>query len=205
MQDIIWIKKTLIFLAVCISISASLQIFQEKFIYWRFSLFSEIWRWWTGHWVHVGWIHFILNMLAFICLPFIFPMIRKRFLVFLLFVLPLFISICFYVFFPDVQAYAGLSGVLHGLYMACALVCLQFRKERKFSILVIVLVSGKIVWENIFGSLQTASLIGSSVLIEAHLMGMCVGMLISGVLLLLQKVNPQQFKKLMFIELNQKL
>lgn len=200
MQDLVWIKKTLFLLAVCVSVSACLQVFQEYFIYWRFSFFSEIWRWWTGHWVHVGWIHFILNMLAFICLPFLFPMIRKTFLIFLLLVLSPILSICFYLFFPDVQAYAGLSGVLHGLYMVCALVSLQLKKERKFSILVIALVLGKVIWENIFGALQTASLIGSPVLLEAHLMGMLVGVFIAGVVLLVQKLNPLMAEKRIFSE-----
>ena len=81
----------------------------------------------------------------------------------------------FYFLFPDVEAYAGLSGVLHGLYIACAVYGLQFKKERKFALLVIVLVMAKISWENIFGSTQTAELIGSPVLVEAHLLGTIFG------------------------------
>ena len=169
------IVSILLFLAICISVSASLQVFQQSFIYRSEFGLSELWRWWTAHWVHVGWMHFVLNMLAFLCLPFIFPQIDKRFLVALLLSLPPLISTGFHFLFPDVEAYAGLSGVLHGLYIACAVYGLQFKKERKFALLVIVLVMAKISWENIFGSTQTAELIGSPVLVEAHLLGTIFG------------------------------
>ena len=174
MNDKVLMRKIL-FLAVCLSLSACLQVFQHFFIYWRFSFFSEPWRWWTAHWVHVGWIHYLLNMLAFICLPFIFPQVKIRYLIGLLFSLPLFISFCFYYFYPDIEAYAGLSGVLHGLYVACALYYLQFKAERSFSILVLCLILAKIIWENTFGSLETAELIGSPVLVEAHFLGVIGG------------------------------
>lgn len=86
-------------------------------------------------------------------------------------------QLLFYYFYPNVEAYAGLSGVLHGLYVACALYYLKFKSERQFSTLVLGLVLAKIIWENTFGSLQTAELIGSPVLVEAHLLGVIGGIL----------------------------
>ncbi|MBU3847751.1 MAG: rhombosortase [Candidatus Acinetobacter avistercoris] len=188
MQDQTLLKKIL-FIAICMSISASLQVFQHVFIYWRFSFFEEIWRWWTAHWVHVGWIHYFLNMIAFACLPFIFPHVKTRYLFILLLLLPPLISLSFYYYFSHIEAYAGLSGVLHGLYIAVALYFLKFSKERKFSLLVIVLISAKIIWENIFGSLEVSQLIGSTVLIEAHLLG-----LIWGAILALGYMSYEYFK-----------
>ena len=176
MHDQILIKKIL-FLAISLSFSACLQVFHQFFIYWRSVFFTEPWRWWTAHWVHVGWMHYFLNMLAFVCLPFIFPQVKIRYLIGLLLTLPIFISFCFYYFYPNVEAYAGLSGVLHGLYVACALYHLKFKSERQFSTLVLGLVLAKIIWENTFGSLQTAELIGSPVLVEAHLLGVIGGIL----------------------------
>ena len=198
MHDTKWLRSTLVLLAVCVSVSACLQVFQQYFIYWRFSFFAEPWRWWTGHWVHVGWIHFVLNILAFICLPFIFPAIKRNFLILLFLFLPPCISFGFYYLYPDIQAYAGLSGVLHGLYIACALACVQFKKERKFSLLVLFLILIKIIWENTFGSLQTAALIGSPVLVEAHLLGVITGTLCTGILWLLMQSHPQKIRKFMF-------
>ena len=76
MKDQALVRKIL-FIAFCMSFSACLQVFQEHFIYWRPIFFEEIWRWWTAHWVHVGWIHYALNMVAFACLPFIFPHLKS--------------------------------------------------------------------------------------------------------------------------------
>ncbi len=165
------VLKKILFIAICMSLSASLQVFQELFIYWRPSFFAEIWRWWTAHWVHVGWIHYLLNMIAFACLPFIFPHVKTRYLVALLLLLPPLVSLTFYYFYPNIEAYAGLSGVLHGLYIGVSIYFLKFQKERKFALLVIALAGAKIAWENLFGSLETSQLIGSPVLVEAHLLG----------------------------------
>lgn len=170
MKDQTLVKKVL-FIAICLSISACLQVFQHIFIYWKPSFYSEVWRWWTAHWVHVGWIHYLLNMVAFVCLPFIFPYVKTRFLVILLLVLPPLVSLSFYYGFPDIEAYAGLSGILHGIYVAVAIYFLKFVKERKFALLVLVLACAKILWENLFGSLETSQFIGSPVLVEAHLLG----------------------------------
>lgn len=176
MRDSVLIKK-IIFIAICLSFSACLQVFPDVFIYWRDSLFSQFWRIWTAHWVHVGWIHYFLNMVAFVCLPFIFPHFKVRQITFLLLFLPLCISLSFYVFFPHVMAYAGLSGILHGLYVFAAMLCLPSREERHFSMLVLGLIAIKLLWENTFGQMGTAELIGSPVLVEAHLLGASGGLI----------------------------
>lgn len=175
MKDHVWIPKVIL-IAVCVSISACLQVFADHFIYWKPSLLAEFWRLWTAHWVHVGWMHFFLNMLAFACLPFIFPHARNWHLCVLLLILPPFISLIFYFYLPYIDAYAGLSGVLHGLYVAVGLVYLKYPKERKFALLVLLLISAKLIWENTFGQTGTAQLIGSPVLTEAHLIGAIGGL-----------------------------
>lgn len=170
MKDIQF-NKRMLFIASCACISACLQIFQSDFIYWRYTFFTEIWRWWTAHWVHVGWVHFALNIIAFACLPFIFPHIQNRFIILLLFILAPLSSLSFYYLYPSIEAYAGLSGILHGLYVAAAFFYLKFRKERNFAVLVLLLVVVKLIWENTFGQIGTSQLIGSPVLVEAHLVG----------------------------------
>ena len=169
------LRVKILFIAICVSISACLQIFQDVFIYWRPFFYTEFWRCWTAHWVHVGWIHFALNLFAFACLPFIFPLVKMRHLISLLLILPPCISLSFYYFYPQVEAYAGLSGVLHGLYVAVAIYHLKYPKERNFAALVLFLGCAKIAWEHFFGSLHTADLIGSPVLVEAHLLGVIFG------------------------------
>lgn len=170
MRDIQF-NKRMLFIASCACISACLQIFQSHFIYWRYTFFTEVWRWWTAHWVHVGWVHFALNMIAFACLPFIFPHIQNRFIILLLLILAPLCSLSFYYLYPNIEAYAGLSGILHGLYVAAAFFYLKFRKERNFAVLVLVLVVAKLIWENTFGQIGTSQLIGSPILVEAHLVG----------------------------------
>ncbi|ENX18361.1 rhombosortase [Acinetobacter sp. CIP 64.2] len=188
MKDQIWISK-IILIAICISISACLQVFSDHFIYWRPTLLDEFWRIWTAHWVHVGWIHFLLNMMAFACLPFIFPHVRNWHLGALLLILPPFISLIFYFYLPYVDAYAGLSGVLHGLYTAVGVVYLQYKNERKFAILVLALIAAKLIWENTFGQTGTAQLIGSPVLTEAHLIGAIGGLLCGMAYLLIKNIK----------------
>nr|WP_174507325.1 rhombosortase [Acinetobacter sp. Marseille-Q1620] len=165
------LRSKIVLIAVCCSFSACLQVFPSFFIYLRANLFSEFWRLWTAHWVHVGWVHYLLNMLAFVCLPFIFPQIKNKIFVTLLFVLSPLISLVFYFLYLAIEAYAGLSGVLHGLYVFAAILYLTIPTERKFALLILTLVMVKLLWENTFGQTGTAELIGSPVLVEAHLWG----------------------------------
>ncbi|OTG81299.1 rhombosortase [Acinetobacter sp. ANC 5054] len=174
-----FLMKKIVFLAVFVSLCACLQVFKDSFIYWREDLFGEFWRLWTAHWVHVGWIHFALNMLAFICLPFIFPRAAVWHFTAILLILSPLISLSFYFFLPDIEAYAGLSGVLHGAYVTVACVHLMYKRERNFAALVLFLILAKLVWENTVGSTGTAELIGSPVLVEAHLLGVIWGIVIA--------------------------
>ena len=57
-------------------------------------------------------------------------------------------------------------------YVAVACVHLLYRKERNFAAFVLLLILAKLIWgkgENTIGSVGTAELIGSPVLVEAHL------------------------------------
>ena len=194
MKDQVWIRKVIL-IAICVSISACLQVFADHFIYWRPNLLGEFWRLWTAHWVHVGWVHFLLNMMAFACLPFIFPHVRNWHLWALLLILPPFISLIFYLYLPYIDAYAGLSGVLHGLYTAVGLVYLKYKSERKFAILVLSLIAVKLAWENTFGQTGTAQLIGSPVLTEAHLIGAIGGVLCGLGYLVLKRFKTWKLRK----------
>ena len=158
---------------------AILQFFQPHFIYQYDVILSQPWRLWTGHWVHVGWIHYLLNILALACLPFLFSQIKQKYLMVLLVILPPLLSIIFYFIYPNIFAYAGLSGVLHGLYIFCAITSLIEKKERYFVTLILLLILIKIIWEYFFGSFQTAQLIGSPVLTQAHLWGVILGTLLA--------------------------
>lgn len=180
MQDQ-YLHRKIVFIAMVVSLCACLQIFKDHFIYWQDHLFAEPWRLWTAHWVHVGWIHYLLNMIAFACLPFIFPRACIwHFSAIFLLISPL-LSLSFYWILPDIGAYAGLSGVLHGAYAAIACVHLLYKRERSFAALVLFLIFAKLIWENTIGSTGTAQLIGSPVLVEAHLLGVIWGILLANI------------------------
>lgn len=171
----------IIFLACVVSLSACLQVFSDVFVYRHANLLDEFWRLWTGHWVHVGWIHFALNIFAFVCLPFIFPRVKVWQFIALLLTLPPLISLSFFYILPNIEAYAGLSGVLHGAYVCIAITHVAYGRDRGFAALVLLFILLKVIWENTFGSQGTAELIGSPVLIEAHLLGVIWGVLLAAV------------------------
>src|SRR5690606_11630368 len=173
------LRRKIIFLAAFVSLAACLQIFMEHFIYCRARLLGEFWRLWTSHWVHVSCVHYLLNILSFICLPFIFPRVTISHFTAILLILPPLISLSFYFFLPNIEAYAGLSGVLHGAYVAVACVHLLYKRERGFAALVLFLIFAKLVWENTIGNVGMAQLIGSPVLVEAHLLGVIWGVILA--------------------------
>lgn len=124
-----------------------LQFGMDFFVYSRAEMLSQPWRWWTAHWVHVGWRHYGLNMLAFMSLPFIFPHIRPKTLWLSVLILPPLLSAGLYGCMPDVQAYAGFSGILHGIYVLVAIESLKIPRERKFALLVLVCILIKLSLE----------------------------------------------------------
>ena len=154
-----------------------LQLDMNTFIYQRDLMTGEPWRWWTAHWVHVGWRHYALNMLAFLSLPFIFPQLQRQTLLLGLLVLPPLLSAGLYELLPAVQAYAGLSGILHGIFVVAAIESLFIQRERKFAILVLVCIALKIGVEKWMGYSETAHFIQAPVLIESHQIGVLTGII----------------------------
>lgn len=141
------------------------------FCYDRHVLLSQFWRVWTGHWVHLNWTHYALNVAALLCLPWVLAHSQRQDVLRLLLLLPLAISALLYWYQPQLMYYAGLSGVLHGLYMACALRQIVLGQERWIAIGVLVIIAIKLGYEQWHGDSQTAVLIGYPVVIDAHLYG----------------------------------
>lgn len=177
-------------IAASVGLAAIFQFWAADFYYLRDLLWTQPWRIMTAHWVHVGWMHYLLNMLALICLVLIFPKINTTRFYIALLLLPIFISVAIYVFSPDVAAYAGFSGVLHGLYVFAAVQGLGDKKERFFAYCILLGLSVKLVWEGYFGALSgTAQMIGSPVLIEAHQYGVLGGILLSLVFFIIKQID----------------
>lgn len=175
-----WLKQMPSLLPIILGIGlvcGLLQLDMNTFIYQRDLMTGEPWRWWTAHWVHVGWRHYALNMLAFLSLPFIFPQLQRQTLLLGLLVLPPLLSAGLYELLPAVQAYAGLSGILHGIFVVAAIESLFIQRERNFAILVLVCFALKIGVEKWMGYSETAQLIQAPVLIESHQIGVLTGII----------------------------
>lgn len=163
-----------------IALLSFLQLFFTDLIYSHHDVFAQPWRLWTGHWVHLGVWHWILNIAALALLPEIFLRSSWKFFLLLWFVLPPLLSLALWFFLPQLAWYAGLSGVLHGIYLAMALnaVCSAADAERRMGWIVLVGLCAKVSWEAYRGTSQTAALIGAPVILPAHQFGAALGVCI---------------------------
>lgn len=142
----------------------------------RALLAAEPWRLLSGHLVHLGWTHLALNLAG---LALIWALVGRRLQGWAwcvaLVVCALVISIMLYLRDADLTWYVGLSGVLHGLLVLGALASLS--GERRFALLLLVAVAGKLAWEQVTGSDSgTALLVGGAVIVNAHLYGALAGL-----------------------------
>lgn len=156
-----------------------LQLYQPDLIYQSDVLWSEPWRLWTAHWVHVGWAHAALNLSALVLLPLIFPLYPiSRFWWLLLLGSPL-LSVALMVGLPELERYAGLSGILHGIYFSAALHALVCGHDRLVAGILWVGLTIKLVLEFAVVGQSVDEWIGAAVLTQAHGLGVVVAWLLS--------------------------
>ena len=138
-------------------------------------LAGQVWRLITGHFVHLGWKHFVMNIAGLILIWLLFGrLISSWRWVVCIIVAALFISLGLLVFNHDLKWYVGLSGVLHAMFVcgAIASILAGYRAEA----LLLVLLVGKLVWEQLYGALPgSASFAGGPVVVDAHLYGAIIG------------------------------
>ncbi len=132
---------------------------------------GEIWRFITGNLVHLGWSHMLMNLLG---LGLIWGLFWSCFSPWQWLVITLIsslaVSIGLFVLNPNLIWYVGLSGVLHGLFVAGAIGGIR-RGDRREAILLVAII-GKLVWEQAYGSLPgSAEMAGGPVLVDSHLYG----------------------------------
>jgi rhomboid family GlyGly-CTERM serine protease len=145
---------------------------------------GELWRLISGHLVHLGWSHLWLNLagllLVWILVGGVFSILQWCLIAIAAIAA---MDAGFWFLKPELGWYVGMSGLLHGLFVAGiagALINLPgMRREAAFLLL---LVAGKLAYEAWSGSLPgSASVAGGNVVTEAHLYG-AVGGLAAGVL-----------------------
>jgi rhomboid family GlyGly-CTERM serine protease len=139
---------------------------------------GEVWRLLSGHFAHLGLTHLALNLAGLIL---VWALVGNRmsntvWLAITSFVVA-FISGCFWFLDENLIWYVGLSGLLHGLLISGA--CVGLTRWRAESIAILVLVFGKIAYEQFSGPLPGSELTsGGPVVVNAHLYGAIAGLVI---------------------------
>ena len=145
----------------------------------------------TGHWVHLGILHLLLNLGGLALLPFLFDrQPGPKWLIIYLLVAPILISFGLLWAAPSLDWYRGFSGVLHGLFVMAAMTTLPH--QRFYSALVLALVSAKLLMEAVMPGMSepTAGMIGGQVITESHWLGAVTGAVAGLVVLTRQEPKP---------------
>jgi len=138
---------------------------------------GEVWRVFTGHLVHLGLGHLLLNAagLALVALL-VGRELRVRSWLAALLVCALATSAGLWWLAPEVAWYVGLSGVLHGLLVTGLARAIRNGHARALHATLLGLVVLKLGWEQYAGATAgTAWLSGGPVVVDAHLFGAAGG------------------------------
>ncbi len=175
-------EKWWFFLAVTL-ITLLAACWPEALVHLRYNRSSiingEIWRVLTAHLVHLNLPHLFLNLfgLLLIC-ELLWGELPLLYGIGLLGFSGLAISTALWWLHPELAWYAGLSGVLHGLWAGCVFYGLHFtsRQPRLLYLMGACLLIAKLLLEFYFGpSENTAHLIGGEVIASSHLYGALAG------------------------------
>lgn len=146
---------------------------------------GELWRLVTGHLVHLGFEHLLMN-LAGLALTWylVADYLTEPQWLFVVGADLVAIDLGFWVFDPQLAWYVGLSGLLHGLLVAGTVA--GWRRGRPELRVLAVLVVAKIVYEQWLGPLPgSEATAGGAVIVDAHAYG-AAGGLAAAVLILIR-------------------
>lgn len=133
----------------------------------------EVYRWFSAHFIHLGWYHLALNLggLALVAYMLV-GYIRLAEWCLFLSLGAFFISFSLLYFeLNRGLSYVGFSGVLHGCFILAAAKAEFLGSARRIVIFCIIV--GKVTWEQYSGQtdIETETLIGGKIAIEAHALG----------------------------------
>jgi rhomboid family GlyGly-CTERM serine protease len=140
---------------------------------------GQVWRLITGNFVHLGWAHTFMNLLGLGLIWGLFwgCFSQRQWLIITL-VSCLAVSLGLLAFDPKLEWYVGLSGMLHGLFVAGAVGGIR-RGDRREAILLVAIV-GKLIWEQTYGAMPgSAEMAGGPVVVDAHLFGAIGGAIVA--------------------------
>lgn len=129
---------------------------------------GQLWRLWSGHWVHLDARHAAINLAALVLMALIAARMRqlRPLLVASLPMMPL-VAALLLLTAPDLQWYAGLSGLLHGWAA-----WLLLRRGGGVATIGAVLLAGKLIREQVAPAADASAF---PVIHAAHLIGALVG------------------------------
>lgn len=130
---------------------------------------AQLWRLVTGHLVHAGPAHLLLNMAGLGLIAALFPRdysVRQWLIVLVASIAT--IDAGFVLFEPQLQWYVGLSGVLHGALAAGAIAWWR-HESRVLALALIAILMLKLGWEQWQGALPFSG--DMTVIVAAHLYG----------------------------------
>lgn len=136
---------------------------------------GQLWRVITGNLVHGGWAHLALNIAALGLIWLLFGQaLNAQHWILIFTACTLGVSLGLLVLNPRVAWYVGLSGVLHGLFVAGALIDRSF--PLRVRVLLLGLLCSKLVWEQFQGPMPGTAIAASGiVIVDAHLYGAITG------------------------------
>lgn len=151
--------------------------FQELFRYDRQAiLHGKVWRLLTGNFLHLSVMHLLLNLagLALIWMFFGARFSHGQWIIIVL-VSALATGMSLLAFTPEVGWYVGLSGALHGYFVAGCMAEIRLKLREGWWLLGVITL--KLAWEQWHGPMPgTASLAGGEVIVDAHLFGAIAGL-----------------------------
>jgi rhomboid family GlyGly-CTERM serine protease len=173
----------LLLAALAVVIACGGSEYSEALRYQRDAILAgQLWRLFTAPLVHLGWPHTLMNVGALIIIWGIFgqAFASRAWLVITL-GCALGISAGLLLLSPEIGWYVGLSGVLHGHFTAGAMA--ERHTRMRTCIVMLLLVSSKLLWEQFFGALPgSAETAGGAVIVDAHLYGAISGLLLGWLL-----------------------
>jgi len=135
--------------------------------------YGQHWRLLTAHLVHLDALHLLLNLfgLLLIC-ELLWDDMAMNHALTLLLASALGVSLLLWINQPQLRWYAGMSGVLHGLWAGCAGAAL-LRKKNMFYLGALLLLAAKLAYQS---DNQTGSMSSMPVVPVAHLYGALSGL-----------------------------
>lgn len=136
---------------------------------------GEAWRLVTGHLVHLGWSHFLMNAVALLLIwALVGHFLRLREWLLVSGVAIAVIDLGFWFRDTSLDWYVGLSGLLHALL--CAGIVAGVRRAPVDMAVLGALITAKLAYEQWFGALPgSAASAGGAVVVNAHLYGAAAG------------------------------